>query len=146
MAYMMAMQGAAKLTVDDVLRFVFPVDIAVNKAREGNIDKQGWQAIFNAINMLEELVRMRVASDEDNMIDDLQQTVISILDRTRQRGTKALYADEVTVLMDLRAAYADVLAGLTHSQYYDAEASVERRLRRVLGQKPPKGVHIIEES
>jgi hypothetical protein len=146
MAYMMAMQGAAKLTVDDVLRFVFPVDVAVNNARSGTIDKQGWQSIFNAINMLEELIRMRVCNDEDNMIDDLQQTVIAILERARSKGTKALYPDEITALMDLRAVYADVLAGLTHSQYYDAEASVERRLRRVLGQKPPKGVHIIEES
>lgn len=146
MAHIMAMQGVAKLSVDDVLRFVFPVDIAVKNARDGTIDKQGWQSIFDAINMLEALIRMRVAHDEDQMIYDWQQAIIEILNRTRETGVKALEPEEVEMLMELRAVYADVLAGITHSQYYNALETVHRRLVRVRGQRPSKGVHIISES
>lgn len=145
LAYKVAMQGAAKLTVDDVLRFVLPVDVAVNNARKGEIDKQGWQSIFNAINMLEAFIRMKVAFDKDGAIEHLQQTIITILDRTKQRGTKALYAEEISVLMDLRAMYAEVLAAVTHSQFFDAEEIVQKRLSRVMSEKPPRGVYIVNE-
>lgn len=145
LAHRVALQGAAKLCVDDVLRFVMSLDTAVNNARTGEIDKAGWQSIFNAINMLEAFVRMKVAFDEEGAIDHLQQTVITILDRTKQRGTKTLYADEINVLMDLRAMYAEVLSTVTHSQYFDAEVIVQKRLTRVMGEKPPRGVYVLSE-
>jgi hypothetical protein len=145
LAYKVAMQGAAKLTVDDVLRFVLSVDVAVINARKGEIDKAGWQSIFNAINMLEAFIRMKIAFDEDGAIEHMQQTVIGILDRMKERGTKTLYAQEIETLMNIRATYAQVLSNVTHSQYFDAEEIVQKRLSNVMNQKPPRGVYIVNE-
>jgi hypothetical protein len=132
----MAMQGAARLTTTDVLRFIAPLDAAIEAARQAKATKQNWQAVFNAINLIEALVEMKVARDEGGAIDALQQAVISALDRLKETGSKTLKAQEISALMDLLGLYSELLAGITHSELFDAQEKVSRRIIRVLAQGP----------
>jgi hypothetical protein len=135
-AHLMAMQGAARLTTTDVLRFIAPLDAAIEAARQAKATKQNWQAVFNAINLIEALVEMKVAKDEDGAIEDLQQAVISALDRLKETGSKTLKAPEINALMDLLGLYSELLSGITHSELFDAQEKVSRRIIRVLSQGP----------
>lgn len=142
-AHLMAMQGAARLTTTDVLRFIAPLDAAVEAARQAKATKQNWQAVFNAINLIEALVEMKVAKDEGGAIEDLQQAVISALDRLKATGSKTLKAQEINALMDLLGVYSDLLSGITHSELFEAELGVQRRLIRVLSQGPRPGEIVV---
>lgn len=135
----MAIQGASKLNINDILKFVAPLDAAIEAARQAKATKEHWQAVFNAINLIEELVRRKVAKDEDGAIEAIQQAVISALDRLKQTGSKTLKAQEINALMDLLGVYSDLLSGITHSELFDAELGVQRRLIRVLSEGPRKG-------
>jgi hypothetical protein len=138
-AHLMAIQGAAKLDINDVLKFVAPLDAAVEAARQGKANKEHWQAVFNAINLIEELIRRKVAQDEDGAIEAMQQAVIDALDRLKQTGSKTLKAQEINALLDLLGVYTDLLSGITHSELFEAELGVQRRLIRVLSEGPRKG-------
>ena len=135
-AYLMAIQGAAKLDITDVLKFVAPLDAAVEAARQAKATKEHWQSVFNAINLVEELVRKKVAQDEDGAIEGIQQAVIDALDRLKRTGSKTLKAQEINALMDLLGLYSELLAGITHSELFDAQEKVSRRIIRVLAQGP----------
>ena len=138
-AYLMAIQGAAKLNINDILKFVAPLDAAIEAARQAKATKEHWQAVFNAINLIEELVRRKVAKDENGAIEAMQEAVISALDRLKQTGSKTLKAQEINALMDLLGVYSDLLSGITHSELFEAELGVQRRLIRVLSEGPRKG-------
>ena len=138
-AHLMAIQGASKLNINDVLKFVAPLDAAVEAARQGKATKENWQAVFNAINLIEELVRRKVATDEDGAIEAMQQAVINALDRLKSTGSKTLKAQEINALLDLLGMYTDLLSGITHSELFEAELGVQRRLIRVLSEGPRKG-------
>ena len=138
-AYLMAIQGAAKLDITDVLKFVAPLDAAVEAARQAKATKEHWQSVFNAINLVEELVRKKVAQDEDGAIEGIQQAVIDALDRLKRTGSKTLKAQEINALMDLLGVYSDLLSGITHSELFEAEIGVRRRLARLLSEGPRKG-------
>jgi hypothetical protein len=68
------------------------------------------------------------------VIEDLQQAIISALDRLKQTGSKTLKAQEINALMDLLGLYSELLAGITHSELFDAQEKVSRRIIRVLAQ------------
>ena len=135
----MAIQGAAKLNINDILKFVAPLDAAIEAARQAKATKEHWQAVFSAINLIEELVRRKVAKDENGAIEAMQQAVIDALDRLKQTGSKTLKAQEINALMDLLGVYSDLLSGITHSELFEAELGVQRRLIRVLSEGPRKG-------
>ncbi len=143
-AYLMAIQGAAKLDINDVLKFVAPLDAAIEAARQAKATKEHWKAIFNAINLIEELVRMKVAQDEDGAIEAIQQAVIDVLDRLKQTGSKTLKAQEIGALLDLLGVYSDLLSGITHSELFAAELGVQRRLVRVLSEGPKPGEIVVK--
>lgn len=131
-AYLTGIMGAALLTRDDVIRFSEEVHAAVDAARQGKADKPHWQSIFTAINLMDELIRMRLAKDVDGAIGQMQHTVAVILNRSAERGTKALLPDELATLRDIAATFTDLLAGLTHAQLFAAQERVDRKILQAL--------------
>lgn len=131
LAHIVAMQGAALLTRDDVIRCSLNVHSAVEAISQGRGTKELWQDIFMAINIMEEMVRMKKAED-NGALDEMQNTVVAILDRQQQTGTKALRSDELATLRDVAATYADLLAGMTHAELFTAHERTRARIRRVL--------------
>lgn len=131
-SYLSTIMGVALLTRDDVLRFAENVHAAVDEVRQGSAQKHHWQSIFNAINLMDELIRMRLAKDEQGLIVDMQSTISAILDRLTSRGTKALLPDELTTLRNIAATFTDLLSGLTHAQLFTAQQRVDRKVAQAL--------------
>lgn len=141
LAMLAAMQGAALLTLDDRLTWQNELHDALTAVRTGTAKKAQWAALFDAINITEELCRMRLARDTANVVDTAQDAVAAILDRQRDTGVRAARASELQALRELVSSFADLMAGITHRDKFEAEARVAERVRRVLAQ--PEGVRVI---
>ena len=137
-AHLVAIQGACKLDRSDAIRFSMRVQDAVNLISKGQADKQHWQEIFSAINIMEALVIMGKAKDEGGAIEQMQTAVIDVLDRTKKTGTKALYPHELATLRDIVAAYTDLLCEVTHSELFEASDMSKKRILRALQGKDPE--------
>ena len=144
MAHLVAMQGACKLTRTDAIRFSMQVQDAVTLISQGQATKQHWQELFSVINIMEALVMMGKAKDEDKAIEQMQTAVIDILDRTKKTGSKALYPNELATLREIVATYADLLCEITQSELFAASQMSEERIIRALKGKDPTArfVHV----
>ena len=136
LAHIVAMQGAALLTRNDVIRCSLNVHSAVEAVRQGIASKQQWQDLFMSINIMKELVRMGRAEGQE-AIDAMQLAVVGILDRQRETGTRAVRADELAMLRDVAATYADLMANITHSELATAHERTRARMKRVLSTGAP---------
>lgn len=136
LAHVAAMQGAALLTRDDVLRCSMNVHAAVDAIRTGKADKDKWQDLFMAINIMEEWVNMGKASGKE-VIEAMQADVVAILDRQQETGTKAVRSRELATLREVAATYTDLLAGVTHAELYNAHERTRARIKRVLSTDAP---------
>lgn len=143
-AHLMAMQGSMKLSRDDALQRAEQLSISVLYASRGTATTDDWRHVFDAINMAEAWVQMGVASDATGAIAALQDVVVAIMDRARATGTRALRAPELAALRDFAATYADLLVGVTHSEYFQAQERVEQRVRRVLAGEVMACARVIE--
>lgn len=143
-AHLMAMMGAAALSRTDVLIRAERVRLAVDQACMGQATPADWRQVFDAVNMAEQFIRMKIAQGKE-MVDGLQDTIEAIHDRQRATGTKALHADERAILRDFAADYATILSGVTQQQYMQAQRGVEDRVRRILsGERIPASVRVLE--
>lgn len=145
LAYMSAIIGTCKLTVDDRIRWQAQIDDALTAVARGQADEADWWVVFDACNIVEELVRMRVAADPDGLVQEAQDVCVQILDRQQRTGMRAVRAEELATLRALTMAWAELMDGITHAEKFSAEAAVAERTRRVLSaKKPPAGVRIID--
>lgn len=145
-AHLMAMMGAARLSTTDVLIRAERVKFAVEQACIGQATIEDWRQVFDAVNMAEQLIRMKLAAGRE-VVEGLQQSIEAIHDRQRATGTKALRADERALLRDFAADYTCILGGITQQQYMLAQRAVEDRIRRILsGERIPASVRIVEAA
>lgn len=143
-AHLMAMMGAAALSPTDVLIRAERVRLAVDQACMGQATPADWRQVFDAVNMAEQFIRMRIAQGKE-VVEDLQTKIEAIHDRQRATGTRALHADERATLRDFAADYATILSGVTQQQYMQAQRGVEERVRRILsGERIPASVRVVE--
>lgn len=143
-AHLMAMMGAARLSTTDALRRAQALHDHVAEICAGRASDADWRGLFDAVNMAEQLISMRVASGRE-AVNELQQQVIAICDRQRETLTRALYPAEVLALRDFAADYAGLLSGVTQQQYLRAQLRVEDRIRRVLsGERIPASVRVVD--
>ena len=137
--YLLAMQGASLLSEQDRLERTNRLAAAVEVACMGQAGQPQWALIVDSLNMAEMFARHKVAAGLD-AIYAMQETVEAILIRQKETGTKALKANEQADLRAYAEAYAELLAGVTHRQYFMAQQSAENRARRILaGERIPAG-------
>ena len=140
-----AVQGACKLHIDDRLRWQANLDDALTAIARGQAGNEQWRAVFDAANVVEELVRMKLAHDPDDLVTDAQDACVHILDRQRETGTRAVRAEELAALRTLVLAWAELMDGITQGQLFEAEKRVADRVRRVLSSKRAQaGVRILD--
>lgn len=143
-AHLMAMMGAAALSRDDVLRRAMRLRLAVDEACIGRATPDDWRQVFDAVNMAEQLIRMKLCAGRE-VVEGLQETIEAIHDRQRTTGTKALHQAERAMLQSFAVDYADILGGVTQQQYMLAQRGVEDRIRRILsGERIPASVRVVE--
>lgn len=138
MAHQMAMMGAALISQDDQTVWALQIDDAVVAVGRGQATAQQWRTIFESVNLIEQLVRMRKASDPDGVVQAAQDACLAILDRQRETGKRAVRASELTALHELRAAWVTLMSGITQSERFQAGEAVERRIRAALAGHAPE--------
>lgn len=136
-AHLMAMKGAALLTLTDRIRWQAELADALAAVRTGKAGRPQWAALFDAINLVEELCRMGLAMDTADVVPRAQAAVCASQDRLKATGVRAARAAELQALGDLVAAFADLMEGITHAQRFEAEERVAARIRRVLSESTP---------
>ena len=143
-AHLMAFMGTACMSRSDVLKRGMNLADAVEKASRGHAGQEDWRLIFDCVNIVEQLARMKIVAVLD-VLEALQAQIVGIMDRQRETGTKALRAVELGALRDFAADYTTVLRGVTQQQYMTAQRAVEDRIRRVLSSETiPASVRVIE--
>jgi hypothetical protein len=126
-AHLVALQGAALLSLHDRWRWSVELLMALDDVRRGQAGETAWRTIFDAINLAEALVLQRVARDPDGVVRAAQDACVAILERQRATGTRDARAGELAALRELQAAWVDLLDGITHSERFAAEELVQRR-------------------
>lgn len=126
-AHMMAMQGAMKLGRDDQLIMAGRVSGAVEAAGQGLATQEQWGHIFDALNMIEALAHLGLVQDSAEFVQAHQTNIVQVLGRKKSTGSATLRAEELKQLQDLSGTWAQVLAVVTHSEYFQAQERVIRK-------------------
>ena len=132
-----AIQGASLLSLDDRARWALTLDAAIQAVRTGTATEADWRTLFDAVNLVEQLVLMRLARDPAGLVQAAQDACTAIIDRQRTSGVRAARAAELGALADMRAAWVTLMDGITHAQRFAADEAVARRVRRALAGAEP---------
>lgn len=139
-----AIQGARFLSKDDQAAEALRIQLAVDEIAKGQGQKEQWQQVFDAMNMIEEWSRVpKIMRGATDFVRSTQEVIIGVLDRQKATGSKALHADELRALRDLVGVWTDCLSVVTHSDYFKAQERVSKRLQAILRSKTP-GVRVVE--
>lgn len=142
-----AIQGVRRLSKSDQLVKAESVALAVQDIKRGTSTKEQWSAVFDCLNMVEELLKNpKVAENNPEFIEEKQHAIVSVLDRQKATKGVALRSDEVAHLDDLVAVWAQLLDVVTHREYFEAQEAVEARMRRVLAGDVQPGVRVLEAA
>lgn len=131
-AHLTAIQGASLLSLDDRSLWAMALDGAIQAVRTATATEADWRTLFDGVNTVEQLVRMRLARDPDGLVEAAQEACAAILDRQRASGVRAARSSELAALADLRVAWVALMDGITHSQRFAADEAVARRVRHAL--------------
>lgn len=136
-AHLVAIQGCAWISRDDQTVWALALDDAVRAVARGQATQAHWREIFDSVNLVEELVRMRRAQDPDGLVQAAQDACVAMLDRQRATGTRAARASELAALDALRAGWVTLMGGITQSERFQAGEAVARRVRAALAGGEP---------
>ena len=142
-AHLVAIQGACLLSLDDRTRWALTLDAAIQAVRTGTATEADWRTLFDGVNLVEQLVLMRLARDPAGVVWAAQDACTAIIDRQRTSGVRAARAAELGALADLRAAWVTLMDGITHAQRFAADEAVARRVRRALAGVDPTA-HLVQ--
>lgn len=131
-AHLVAIQGAAWLSQDDQTVWALEMDAAITAVARGKAKTEEWKVIFDSVNLVEALVRMRRARDPGGLVDAAQEACVAILDRQRDTGSKAVHAAELAALHDLRAGWVTLMSGITQADRFQAGELVQRKVHHAL--------------
>jgi hypothetical protein len=146
-AHLVAMMGVSWLSRDDQTLWALAIDDAVRAVAQGQASQAHWREIFDAVNLVEELVRMRKAQDPHGLVQVAQDACEAILDRQRATGVRAARASELAALHELRAGWVELMSGITQAERFAAGEAVAHRVRRALagGEPGARVVHPPQE-
>jgi hypothetical protein len=146
-AHLVAIMGVSWLSRDDQTLWALAIDDAVRAVARGQASQAHWREIFDAVNLVEELVRMRKAHDPGRIVQAAQDACEAILDRQRATGVRAARASELAALHALRAGWVELMSGITQAERFQAGEAVAHRVRPALagGEPGARVVHPPQE-
>jgi hypothetical protein len=142
-AHLVAIQGASLLSLDDRTRWALTLEGAIAAIRTATATEADWRTVFDAVNLVEQLVLMRKAQDPAGLVKAAQDASMAMLDRQRATGVRSARSSELAALSDLRAAWVALMDGITHSERLDADMAVARRVQHALAGGIP-GAKLVE--
>ena len=137
-AHLVAMMGVSWLSQDDQVKWALAIDDAVRAVARGQASQAHWREIFDAVNLVEQLVIMRKAQDPHGLVQAAQDACEAILDRQRATGVRAARASELAALHEVRAGWVELMSGITQAERFQAGEAVAHRVRRALAGGEPK--------
>ena len=138
-----AIQGASLLSLDDRATWAVALEGAISAIRTATATEADWCTVFDAVNLVEQLVRMRLAPDTDGLVQAAQDACLAITDRQRSTGVRAARAAELGALTDLRASFVGLMDGISHSERLAADHAVKRRVEAALAGGVPRA-HLVQ--
>jgi hypothetical protein len=144
-AHLVALTGVALLSKDDRTVWALEMRGALDAVREARATRQQWEVIFHNVNLAEQLVEMRLASDPAGVISDAQDACATIIQRQQTTGTRAARAAELNALRDFESSMIDILANITHAERFRAEERIRSKMRNALTGRIP-GVVVVEAN
>jgi uncharacterized protein (UPF0147 family) len=146
-AHLVAIQGVSWLSRDDQTLWALAIDDAVRAVARGQASQAHWREIFDAVNLVEQLVIMRKAQDPHGLVQAAQDACEAILDRQRATGVRAAHASELAALHELRAGWVELMSGITQAERFAAGEAVAHTVRRALagGEPGARVVHPPQE-
>ena len=142
-AHLVAMMGVSWLSQDDQVKWALAIDDAVRAVARGQASQAHWREIFDAVNLVEQLVIMRKAQDPHGLVQAAQDACTAMLDRQRESGVRAARAAELAALDALRAGWVELMSGITQAERFQAGEAVAHRVRRALAGGVP-GARLVE--
>jgi hypothetical protein len=136
-AHLVAMMGVSWLSRDDQTLWALAIDDAVRAVARGQASQAHWREIFDAVNLVEQLVIMRKAQDPHGLVQAAQDACEAILERQRATGVRAARAAELAALHALRAGWVELMSGITQAERFAAGEAVAHRVRRALAGGEP---------
>lgn len=134
-AHLVAILGAALLSLDDRTVWAMELDDAITNVGRAQATEEQWEVVFNAVALAEQLVLDRLALDAGGVIAAAQEACRAILTRS---GTRAVKSTELAALRALQEDWIDLLAGLSHSQKFQAEERIAARRQSPHNVKVPR--------
>lgn len=132
-AWKVAVMGQCKLNQYDQDKFAESVKLAVDNVARACASKADWQAIFDVANMLDTFSTMpKVMKDATDYVRGLQRTIEAIINRQRERNTRALYAQELAALREMVDLWVEVLQWVTMAEYLQCQEKTHGRIIKAL--------------
>lgn len=126
-----AIGRAARLPRAELEAQSIPLKSAIDRLVTGRWEPFDWQAIRDAANRVEILLRLN-RIDEPAFLLEVGLVVDAAIERLQVNGTKALRPAETEVLWWLYESYVNVLGETTRGQFADACAIVDREVEKIL--------------
>lgn len=129
-AHIITVMGVAWLDDAEIAHRTRIVNAAVDACCRGAGEPTHWRALFDAVNILDALGELGIASVTG--VHAVMSTIEAIMDRRRDTGSPALNADERQALRELGDAYLGALPHLTNADLMRAEELVAVTIKRAL--------------
>lgn len=145
-AWAVAMQGASLLSAEDQLKRAARLRAAVQMAEKSSITNAEWREIFDAVNMVEAFGKVGPVKDAAEFVREQQLNIEAILNRQRETRSNCLRPCEIEKLRELASTYAQVLAVVTHNEYFKAEQLVIRKVAQAISRGSHGSVKVLEAA
>lgn len=147
-AIQIAINGSRKLDAADVAGMKAAHALALRSLTRGEEYAAAWMRLADAANMAETLAAMRIGAgdDADAVIEAAQAALAEIHTRYTERGTRALYADEIDALSWLVRLHDTQLSEVSYREFRDAFERTKQRIAQAQAGNVAPGVTVIAGS
>jgi hypothetical protein len=141
-AHIVAMTGAAWLTEDSIEPRCRKLEDAVSHCSQARGSIAHWRILFDAVNLLQALIELKVCTGD---VAPIQELIETVLDRTAETGSSALHHHERQQLAELVDVHREVISQVTFAQLFRAQERVAETTRRALASGGrEQGVRVID--
>lgn len=144
MAHLTAMGGARRFTPDEQLKRAARVRCSVEELIACKPSREAWADVADTLNLIEALAYVGLVRHARDFIGQQQDHIITAMDRQKSTGSNVLLPVECTLLRDLAATWAEVLAEVTYRQFFEAEERVIRKVQAALRRGSHDGLRVLE--
>lgn len=132
MAHVVAFQGSHILSKPDQLKQALNLATAVSNISKTGGLKEDWLIVFDVVNMVNVMDdEGRVIQGAAEFVGRCQDVAEAAMDR-RKAGTAALKAAELQTLRELQTLWAEILGGMTYSDWARCTKAVALRVASAL--------------